>query len=319
MKIKYIVTGALLLAALSSGAQNYPHYTMFMFNKLVYNPGYAGSRDVTSVNATYRNQWSGLQGAPKSFNVNVDGPVGSYMKPFRPVALGLGISNEAVGVTNTTNINLYYAYRIPVQKTVLSLGLQAGASLYSVDANKLNVFQQGDLVLNQSINNRFLPNVGAGAYWSGNSFYVGLAVPNLLENYYDRDRKSVTKDGGKQIRSYYLSGGYVFSLSDAVKLQPQAIIRYAANGESSLPLNSDINLACILYDRLMIGATYRTDKSVQGIVHLQATRYINLGYSYGFSNSGLANYNSGTHEIVLGIDFMRDNNKYVNPRFVRSF
>lgn len=299
-------------------AQNYPHYTMFMYNKLIYNPAYAGNKNLTTVNALYRNQWVGIEGAPKTFNIAVDGPVGNYMKSFRPVALGFSINSEKIGVTDNTNITGYYAYRIPLQQTVLSFGLQAGISLYSARYSELNMLQQ-DQKLTQDIRNVMLPNFGPGVYWTGEHFYVGAAIPNLLENYYDRERRDLTSAAARQVRSYFLSGGYVFMLSETVKLQPQVLARYAGNNRYRLPFNSDFNLSCILYDRLMLGATYRTDKSIAGIVHMQVTRQINIGYSYDYSASELNGYNNGTHEVVLGFDFLRDHNKYANPRFIKSF
>ncbi len=300
-------------------AQNYPHYTMFMFNKLLYNPAYAGNKNLTSINAAYRSQWVGIDGAPKTFSVAIDGPVGNYMKPFRRVALGLVVSSEKLGVTNNTNLMASYAYRIPFQKTILSFGLQAGASLFSARYSELKPYQGGDARLTNDVKNTALPNFGAGIYWSGENFYVSGAVPNLLENYYDKDHKDVNDANGKQIRSYFISGGYVFQVGENVKLEPQVLARYAGNGTYQLPFNADLNFSCILYDRLMIGATYRTDKSLEGIVHLQATRYVNVGYAYDYTVSGLNGYNNGSHEVVVGIDFIRDNNKYINPRFIKAF
>jgi len=298
--------------------QSYPHYTMFMFNKLIYNPGYAGNKDLTTVNAYYRNQWTGINGAPKTMSVTVDGPVGSYMKPFRHVALGLGISNESLGVVSNTNINAYYAYRILLGKTVLSLGLQAGVSLYNARYSDLNPYQQNDQALTQNIKNAVLPNFGPGIYWSGSNFYVGAGIPGLLENYYDKDHQ-VNNEQSRQLRSYYLGGGYVFSLSENVKLEPQVFGRYAGNDNYNLPFNADMNVSFILYDRLLLGATYRTDRSMEGIIHFQALKNINIGYSYDYTISALNGYNSGSHEITLGFDFIKDHNKYVNPRFVKSF
>jgi len=309
---------AVLLLPLCVAAQNYPHYTMFMFNKLIYNPAYAGNKNLTTVNAVYRNQWIGIEGAPRTISISIDGPVGSYMKPFRNVALGFSVNSEQIGVTDNTNITGYYAYRIPLQRTVLSFGLQAGASLYSARYGDLNVSQQ-DQKLMQDIRNAVLPNFGPGVYWTGEHFYAGFAIPNLLENYYDRSRKDLTSVAARQVRSYFLSGGYVFTLSEAVKLEPQVLARYAGNGIYRLPLNSDFNLSCILYDRLMLGITYRTDKSIAGVFHMQVTRQINLGYSYDYSASELNGYNNGTHEVAVGFDFVRDNNKYANPRFIKSF
>lgn len=300
--------------------QDHPHYTMFMYNKLMYNAGYAGSRNVTSVNAMYRSQWVGIDGAPKGINVNIDGPVGNYMKGFRKVALGLSINNEKLGVTNNTNISTYYAYRVPLEKSVLSFGLQAGFSMYTANYNELNPYQSTDRVLTNNVKNSFLPNAGLGVFWSSQRHYLGFSVPNLFENYYDKDQKNFT--GGKsakQTRSYFLSGGYGFPVNDNFTLMPQFIARYAGNSDFSLPLNADINLAAIIYSRLMIGATYRTDKSIEGIVHVQATKMINIGYSYDYTASQLSGYNRGTHEITVGVDFIRDLNKYINPRFIRNF
>jgi len=319
MKRIYTIIFAVALP-LSAWSQDHPHYTMFMYNKLLYNPGYAGSRDVTSVNALYRSQWVGIDGAPRNMNIAIDGPVGSYMKPFRPVALGLSINNEKIGVTEHTDIMTYYAYRIPVQNSVLSFGLQAGFSLYSARFGNLNAFQPADRVLGDDVRNSFLPNVGAGVYWSGDRHYLGFSAPGLLQNYYDKDQR--TFSGGehaRQVRAYFMSGGYSIPVSENISLLPQFMARYAGNGDYRLPMNADFNLTCIVYSRLMLGVTYRTDKSINGIVHIQATKMINIGYAYDYTASGLNSYTRGTHEVMVGIDFVRDLNRYVNPRFIRNF
>ena len=307
------------LAVLQGRAQSYPHYSMFMYNKLIYNPAYAGNKNLTTVNAQYRTQWTGLEGAPETYNVSIDGPVGSYMKPFRRVALGLNFNRETIGVTTNTNIMAIYAYRIPFRKSVLSMGLQAGVSMYSARYSELNI-QTPDQRLQADVSNNLLPNFGPGVYWSGENFYLGASIPNLLENYFDKESGQIDTEAGKQIRTYFVSGGYVFTLTDNVKLQPQFLGRYAGNGTYQLPFNADFNLSCILYDRLMIGGTYRTDKTMAAVIHVQATSHINLGYSYDFGGGNeLRRYNSGSHEVVVGFDFIRDRNRYANPRFIRQF
>ena len=52
--------------ASASFAQQQQHNTQFMYNKLGYNPAYAGSQDVPCVTCLYRNQWIGLEGAPQT-------------------------------------------------------------------------------------------------------------------------------------------------------------------------------------------------------------------------------------------------------------
>ncbi|MBL7691524.1 MAG: type IX secretion system membrane protein PorP/SprF [Flavipsychrobacter sp.] len=312
---KLILHSILALMPLFAIAQSDPHVTMFMYNKLLYNPGYAGSRDMTSVNALYRNQWAGIPGAPKTISITADGPAGSYMLPFRHVATGISVTNEKVGIENNTAIKGYYAYRIKLAKSVLSLGLSGGGSFYSAAYSNLTPFQQYDQNLTTDVRNAFLPNFGTGAYWCTEKYYLGLSVPSLLENKYDKKGTQIAR----QVRGYYLSAGYVYELNSVIKLKPQVLARIARNSDYGLPFNCDINLSAIAYDRLMIGATYRTDKSLSAIAHIQVTQFINMGYSYDYLLSDIAPYARGAHEFVVGLDLVRDRLKYTTPRFSKSF
>jgi type IX secretion system PorP/SprF family membrane protein len=309
----------LLLIPLLGYGQSDQHYTMFMYNKLLYNPGYTGSRDVLSINGLYRTQWTDISGAPRTMTLSADATVGSYMKPFRPIAVGLSVTNEKIGVERNTNIKSYYAYRLQLRNSVLSFGLSAGVNLYSANYSDLNPYQQNDLNLVNDVKNAVLPNFGAGIYWSGDNYYCGLSVPNLVENKYDKNGIKISEKSARQIRAYYLSGGYVFTVNETIKLEPQVLMRYAINPDYRLPFNCDINLSAIAYDRLLIGFTYRTDKSMEAIVHMQATKRINIGYAYDYMMSALNGYSGGTHEVVLGYDLIRETTKFLTPRFIKAF
>lgn len=305
----------LLLFPVFASAQSDQHYTMFMYNKLLYNPAYTGSRDVTSINAQYRSQWAGITGAPKTLNFTADGPVGTYMKPFRPVAVGGSVTNEKIGVENNTHIRAYYAYRLQLQKSVLSFGLSGGGTMYSANYSNLSPQQINDPNLATNVSNAFLPNFGAGVYWSADNYYIGLSLPNLLENRYDKNGTQIAR----QIRGYYLSAGYVYTVNDVFKLKPQVLARYAGNSDYKLPFSCDINVSAIAYDRLMVGVTYRTDKSLAATLHMQVTTRINIGYSYDYLMSDIAPYARGAHEIAIGYDIVRENSKFLTPRFIKKF
>lgn len=310
---------AMCILPLSAFAQSDHHYTMFMYNKLLYNPAYTGNKNLTSANASYRKQWSAIEGAPKSLNVTIDGPVGSYMKPFRKVAIGFTAANEQTGVETNSAIRGYYAYRISFSKSVLSFGLSAGINLYSAAYSDLSLSNQNDPNFNTNLKNEVLPNFGTGVYWSGDKFYCGLSVPNLVQNNYDKHEIKLGNNIAQQIRGYYLGGGYVFDASETIKIEPQVLMRYAVDGRRGLPFNSDFNLSAIAYDRILIGATYRTDKSVEGVIHVQVTRNINIGYAYDYVMSALNGYSGGTHEIVIGYDFVKDFSNFATPRFIKRF
>lgn len=290
---------------------------MFLYNKLLYNPGYAGSKNITSINTDYRDQWSGIEGAPKTFNAAIDAPIGTYMLPFRKVAVGGSIASEKIGVESNTNVMGYYAYRIQQKNTIVSFGLRAGVKMYSAYYSQLNLVQQNDLSMTQDVRNAVLPNAGAGIYWYGDDFYAGISVPNLLQNYYDK--KQSRNSRAKEVRGYYACAGYVATVNEVVKIEPQLLMRYAGNHIYKLPFNCDFNVSGVFYDRLMTGLTYRTDKSFEFIVHIQATRNINVGYAYDYLMSELRSYDRGAHEIVIGFDLIRDNSKYLTPRIIRAF
>jgi type IX secretion system PorP/SprF family membrane protein len=316
----------LMLVSFQSIAQTDGHYTMFMFNKLYYNPGYAGQKDVTSFNATYRNQWTDMPGAPKAFNFSIDAPVGKFTRQFRPVAIGIIVNNEQLGVETHTTVMANYAYRFAMKNAMLSLGLKGGTKLYSANYGQLDLAHQNDPNFQGSISNLILPNFGIGAFWSAkdnnqcDKYFLGLSIPMLLQNRYGKNTQN-NSVLAKETRSFYLSGGYIFQTgkSSPFTLTPQAIIRFAGNFNYRLPFNCDFNLAATYKNRVMFGVTYRTDKSIEFITHLQVLREVNIGYAYDYSNSQLSLYSGETHEIVLGFDIIRKNSKYLNPRFIRSF
>lgn len=314
MRLRLLILFVLLFP-LRGMAQSDPHFTQFMYNKLLYNPGYAGSRDVTGMSAQYRSQWAGIDGAPRTLNFSVDGQVGSYMNPFRKVALGLTATSEQIGVENNQLLRGYFAYRIKFEKSVLSLGLSGGGDNYTARYSDLFPQNSIDPNLNHNILHRFLPNFGMGGYWSSEKFYVGVSAPSLIENHYDVYGTKLAR----QIRAWYLSGGYVYAVNDIVQLKPQAIIRYAANGSYKLPVSCDINLTGIFYNRLMCGMSYRTDKSIAAIVQLQVSNKFNLGYSYDYLMSDLSPYAKGAHEFVLYYEFRRNVMNFATPRFSKSF
>jgi type IX secretion system PorP/SprF family membrane protein len=300
---------------LHAAAQSDAHYTMFMYNKLLYNPGYAGSRDMTSINATYRRQWTEIDGAPRLLNLSFDAPVGSYMNPDRPHAVGFNVGTQREGAYHYTNLRAYYAYRISLRKSVVSLGLSGGGSYLAGDYFGYNIFVS-DPAFATDTKPTFLPNAGAGVYWSSDRFYCGLSVPSLMQNYYNKDLGRKTS---KQIRAYYLAGGYVFNVSDELTIQPQVLARYAKNGLYSLPFSTDINISATAYQRLMFGLTYRTGGGIIGIAHVQVSRRLNIGYAYDHTVSALGGYGGATHEVMLGYDIVRENFKFLTPRFIRKF
>jgi type IX secretion system PorP/SprF family membrane protein len=314
--MRKIFLAVLVLSGLSTYAQQDPQYTMYMFNQLAINPGYAGSRDCLSATAHYRNQWVGIDGSPKTLGFGIHSPLNN-----EHVGLGLQVVNDKLGVTNTTNISGSYAYRIQVSpKGKLALGLQASVTNYT---NKLT-----DAITSATNDNTFgkntnllLPNFGAGLYYSTPKAYIGATIPHLINNHLEsKSNQSGNGIAARQFRHLFLMGGFVTKISEAVKFKPNVLLKYAPNS----PIETDLNASFLFHDALWLGATWRSDvstlrdkltESVDFMVVYEINNNLRMGVAYDLTISRLNTYTPGTYELMLGYDFNRKMDKMLTPRY----
>ena len=185
-------------------AQQDAQYTQYMYNTVSINPAYAGSRGHLSIAALHRSQWVGLDGAPKTQTFNFHTPLG-----YRGVGGGISVVNDQIGPTSETYIDLDFSYTIQTSSNArLSFGLKASAHLLDVRFSELNqdITNPGgpDPTLQQDIQNRFSPNIGAGVYYHTERFYAGLSVPRILETtHFDESSLSTANE---QINLYFITG-----------------------------------------------------------------------------------------------------------------
>jgi len=303
MKNKILIV-MLLLAGFFASAQQDAQYTQYMYNTISVNPAYAGSRDVLSVVGLYRSQWVGLDGAPETQTLSIHAPVGNK------VGLGLSIVNDEIGPSNETYIDVDFSYTLNVGATAkLALGIKAGANLLSVDYNKLT--GDDDVIFQDNIDNRFMPNVGVGAYWYDDKYYLGLSSPDLLETeHYDDDEVAESYLAKERLHAY-LMGGYVFDLDYNLKFKPAFLVK-AVDGA---PLQVDISANFLFNEKFTIGAAYRWSAAVSGIAGFQISDQLMIGYAYDQETTELRRYNSGSHEIVLRFELFKNIGSTISPRF----
>src|ERR1017187_5133108 len=120
--VAILISGSLIL-----NAQQAPMYTHYMYNTLVVNPAYAGSRDALTVTALDRSQWVDFKGAPVTQTLTIQAPL-----PDQHFAVGFSLLNDAIGPTNNTSLFGDFAYRMQLtEKSKLALGLSAGINVLS--------------------------------------------------------------------------------------------------------------------------------------------------------------------------------------------
>jgi hypothetical protein len=64
-----------------------------------------------------------------------------------------------------------------------------------------------------------------------------------------------------------------------------------------------------------LGTTYRTNGDLVFLTEFNIGRKYRVGYSYDINVKELINYNSGSHEIRLGLDLDLLKNRMLTPRY----
>ncbi|OMQ12059.1 type IX secretion system membrane protein PorP/SprF [[Flexibacter] sp. ATCC 35103] len=301
-KLFFIV---ILFAGIAGYAQQDAQFTQYMYNTININPAYAGSRGALSVFGLYRTQWVGLDGAPETSSFSVNTPINNSN-----IGIGVSLINDKIGPTNENNFSVDLSYTIQTSPDFkLSFGIKGTANLFNLDINKLNPENQGDPQF-QDLDNKFSPNVGAGVYWHSNKAYMGLSVPNFIEtNRYDDNDIAIFKDK----INYYLMAGYVFDLDklEYIKFKPAVLTKIVEGA----PLQVDVSANFMFIEKFVVGVAYRWSASVSAMVGFQITDGLYLGYGYDRETTNLNNYNSGSHEIFLRYEFIKNNGKLTTPRF----
>jgi len=294
----------LILLSIEVVAQQDPIFTQYMHNPVSINPAYAGSRGTLNMVGMHRQQWVGLDGAPKTLSLSVNSPFLNYN-----VGIGLSLLYDVIGPVKQTGLYADYAYHLKVSSGVkLAFGLKGGVNIYDINLTGLSGDPNDELVNLNGYQKLYLPNFGFGTYLYSNRFYLGLSIPKMLQN-----SLSDTKNNNlanKEDRYYFFTGGLMVNLSENIKFKPSTIVRIVKGS----PVSAELSAAVLLHDQLWIGGMFRNDGSLGGMVKFDFNN-LSIGYSYEISQSVLRPYNQGTHEIYISYDIDFRNKKILSPRY----
>ncbi|MBA0883044.1 PorP/SprF family type IX secretion system membrane protein [Flavobacterium undicola] len=291
---KIILSISFLLLIIKVSAQQDPEYTHYMYNMNVVNPAYAtGTQAMLDLGVLYRSQWAGLEGAPKTFNFFGHIPLN------KKVEMGLSMISDDIGDGAKKEDNFYadFAYVLNMSSTAkLSLGLKAGFTSFKTNFNGFK-FESGDsstdMAFSENVNNIF-PNIGVGAYYFTDNYYLGLSAPNLFSSKHIEERSGINAFGSEEIHVFF-TGGYVFNLSDSFKLKPAFMTKIVKGSAVSLDLSANV----LFNEKFELGASYRFDDAVSALMSVAVSPSIRVGYAYDYTTSNLGQFNSGTHEVFM--------------------
>lgn len=303
MKKLYFAALALMMA-LGGHAQQDPHYTQYMYNMNVINPAYAGSKESLSGGLLYRKQWIEIEDAPTTGTFFIHSPVG------KNVGLGLSAITDKIGPVQEHNVYADFSYTLNLGgEHRLAFGIKGGVTMHKVDFGLIRptLPDLDDDVFGQNPDETFF-NVGAGAFYYTQKYYVALSVPNMLKaKYLDYDG---TKYGTEELH-YFLTGGYVFDLNPNLKFKPSAMVK----SSFETPVSLDASANFLFHEKFEIGATYRLEDSFGAMVNFAVTPGLRIGYAYDHIVSDLKTDTPSSHEVILLFDINFAKKVSQSPRY----
>lgn len=297
------ITYILLCVSTWSVAQQAPQYSLYMLNPYAYNPANAGMENSLILNGVYRQQWSGLKGAPVTQHINAHMPL--YMISS---GVGLRVDNDVIGAHSVTQAVVSYNYQMELgRNSMLSLGFSGGYLQYALDGSKLRapegtyvepVFSHNDVLLSEANVRAGTPIFELGLFAQLNKLEVGIAMqpvyaPALRSNMANGTFRLQT------ISHYNGSLAYSFVVNDDLTLRPSFLVK-----TDIAETQTEISLLARWRENIFAGASFRGfSKNAKDAAVLLAGVKLNekttLAYAFDIPLSALNVANRGSHELLI--------------------
>lgn len=305
MKKTTLILGILIMLTVNNiYCQQDPQYTQYMYNMHIVNPAYAGSSGTLNIGLLHRTQWVGLDGAPKTTVATINAPI------RKNVGVGLSIFSDNIGPVKEQNLFVDFSYTIQTSdRGNLAFGLKGGFTFLDALLTTLDLGDNiADDVFREDIKDSYI-NFGAGAFYYTDNFYVGLSMPNFLNQYHLKRKSGIISEAAEKMH-YFLTSGYVFELSDNLKLKPSVLLK----GAGGAPVSIDVSGNVLINNKLEFGLSWRADDSISALMNMEVSRGVRIGYAYDHTITNLGDFNSGSHEIML-LFIVSNSRAGLSPRF----
>ena len=311
-----------LIATMAFGQQE-PQFSQYNRNQYLVNPGAAGAYDFVDITLGGRMQWAGFKNAPMSTYLYGSTALPRKNKakyyprtrtrrgPIRYPKRGVGGMKHAFGgylladqygAFRQIKFAGTYAIHLPLsQRLNLSFGVDLGLSnraFIKERAQTLNVMTgvgtDATYAQYSTSVSDYTMDVGAGLYLYSEDFYLGLSADQLTGELVRFGLGTVDFEPRMHFRG---TVGYKIHAGDNVTITPNALVKYVI----STPISIEGGLQFEFQERFWIAASYRSSKTIVGMLGFNINEVFKMGYSYDFTTSAIKNNSVGSHELVLGI------------------
>ena len=277
--------------------QQIPQFSQFVFNNYLVNPAACGISDNMKVNLGYRTQWVGFDSAPKTYFISGHTPISSKNREPRSRnnhhGVGGYIAADETGPISQINLNGSYAYHMRVSYNLwASVGFFAGFKQYKLDPTTLYTASPNDVDLVPV--NSIVPDITIGVWMYNKEFFGGFSMKQVMPI-------ELKPSESKLEKHYALSGGYRFHFK-----RTNSDLIYALNLKMGTvtPMQMDFSVKYNYRQIGWLGFSYRKVDAIIGMIGVNLSKYLEVGYAYDITLSKIKGYSSNTHEIIIGLKFM---------------
>jgi len=290
-RFNYLLATLLVLACLPYKAQQNALFNTYVYDPFQLNVAYAG-HGCAEINLHYRDQWIGLKDSPKFFQVNAHTALG------KSNGIGLRFVSQQVGLLNSTQAMLAYAYRFKVSSTAdVHLGIGAGWTQSMLNAQRAVVIDANDASLGNAtrqkangFDNEF------GAMYIGYRLKAGISVSHL----YNTNPSFAGNSSYKLQPQPNASVSYVFNKDKKIEIEPWLVDRYTLNGTNVVEGMLNVHFL----KAITAGAGYRSNYGLIGFIGAKVGP-LKIAYSFDYGTSRHATATGSSHQVMLGLAFCK--------------
>jgi len=313
MQIRNIYIGFLLMFITTGYGQelNLPVFTQYLAdNNFVVSPTYAGIGDNLKIRANGLTQWVGIKNAPDNQSIYGD------IRIADRTGLGFSFYNDRNGNTIQSGGKISFAHHLVLDyysKMYLSFGLSYNMNNFRIDIDNFQSSYENPIIDpfvtddRRTNNNNF--DVGTLLRYKGG--FLSFNANNILRKKLD---KTIRVSEPNLLLNYQIYSGYTFRGPKKSGLEYEPSIYYqmfTSDKRSSTDLNFKFRKYNRDYDYYWAGISYRflNDQllkplNVGPMVGFQKSIFY-FGYAYQITTNELSAYNSGTHVVTIGLNFLQ--------------
>ncbi len=285
-------------------AQQDPHFSQYMNNKLFMNPAYAGMRKALCFSAIYRNQWNAFDGAPNSGVLSAD-----ICLP-KNGGVGLNLMFDKLGFENNISFRGNYSFHIPVfDGGKLGLGLEFGGFSKRLGPTGNQQWQsttnwQADAAIPTQIHTTVL-DMGFGLWYQDKKMWFGISSSHINGKKIDDGTALVGTTSHNLIfqmaRHYFITGGMKIIETPNWEIKPSFLLK-----TDGIITSAELSILAVYNKRFWFGSSYRYKDAICPMIGILIPTSstnpdlgLKLGFAYDYTTSNLHNYNNGSFEVFL--------------------